>query len=135
MSGHIFFNDRWPGFDDGIYAGARMLEIIASSNEKNVFESVPNLVSTPEINIKAADDQKFKIVDQFIKDSEFDSTNIIDIDGIRVEFKTGWGLLRASNTSPFLVLRFEAETEKELTKIKEIFYMNLKKIEPNTDKF
>ena len=73
MSGHIFFNDRWPGFDDGIYAGARMLEIIASSNEKNVFESVPNLVSTPEINIKAADDRKFKIVDQFIKDSEFES--------------------------------------------------------------
>ena len=135
MSGYIFFNDRWPGFDDGIYAGARMLEIIANTNDKNVFESVPNLVSTPEINIRAADDLKFQIVDQFIKDSEFDSANIIDIDGIRVEFKKGWGLLRASNTSPFLVLRFEAETEQELTKIKEIFYMNLKKIEPNTDRF
>ena len=130
MSGHIFFNDRWPGFDDGIYAGARMLEIIANSDDKNVFESVPNLVSTPEINIKAADDRKFQIVDQFIKHSNFENANMIDIDGIRVEFKKGWGLLRASNTSPFLVLRFEAETEEELTKIKEIFYLNLKEIEP-----
>ena len=112
-----------------------MLEIIANTNDKNVFESVPNLVSTPEINIKTADDLKFKIVDQFIKDSEFDSANIIDIDGIRVEFKKGWGLLRASNTSPFLVLRFEAETEQELEKIKEIFYLNLKKIEPDTERF
>ena len=135
MSGHIFFNDRWPGFDDGIYAGARMLEIIADSDDKNVFESVPNLVSTPEINIKAADDQKFQIVDQFIKDSKFKNAKTIDIDGIRVEFNKGWGLLRASNTSPFLVLRFEAETEEELAKIKEIFYLNLKEIEPETDRF
>ena len=135
MSGHIFFNDRWPGFDDGIYAGARMLEIIANSDDNNVFESVPNLVSTPEINIEAADDRKFQIVDQFIKDSNFENANTIDIDGIRVEFNKGWGLLRASNTSPFLVLRFEAETEQELEKIKEIFYLSLKKIEPDIDRF
>ena len=112
-----------------------MLEIIANSDDKNVFESVPNLVSTPEINIKATDDRKFQIVDQFIKHSNFENANMIDIDGIRVEFKKGWGLLRASNTSPFLVLRFEAETEEELAKIKEIFYLNLKEIEPETDRF
>ena len=135
MSGHIFFNDRWPGFDDGIYAGARMLEIIAKSEEKNVFESVPNMVSTPEINIAAADDQKFEIVDRFIKDSKFENANTIDIDGIRVEFDKGWGLLRASNTSPFLVLRFEAETEKDLEEIKEMFYLNLRRIEPTTNRF
>lgn len=135
MSGHIFFNDRWPGFDDGIYAGARMLEIIANSDDKNIFESIPNLVSTPEINIEAADDRKFQIVDQFIKYSNFENANKIDIDGIRVEFNKGWGLLRASNTSPFLVLRFEAETEQELEKIKEIFYLSLKKIEPDIDRF
>jgi len=107
MSGHIFFNDRWPGFDDGIYAGARMLEIIAKSEDKNVFESVPNMISTPEINIAAADDRKFEIVDRFIKDSKFENANTIDIDGIRVEFDKGWGLLRASNTSPFLVFIFK----------------------------
>ena len=135
MSGHIFFNDRWPGFDDGIYAGARMLEIIAKSEEKNVFESVPNMVSTPEINIAAADDQKFEIVDRFIKDSKFENANTIDIDGIRVEFDKGWGLLRASNTSPFLVLRFEAETEEDLEEIKEMFYLNLRRIEPTTNRF
>lgn len=135
MSGHIFFNDRWPGFDDGIYAGARMLEIIANSDDKNIFESIPNLVSTPEINIEAADDRKFQIVDQFIKYSNFENANKIDIDGIRIEFNKGWGLLRASNTSPFLVLRFEAETEQELEKIKEIFYLSLKKIEPDIDRF
>jgi len=135
MSGHIFFNDRWPGFDDGIYAGARMLEIIAHSEEKNVFESVPNMVSTPEINVAAADDRKFEIVDRFIKDSKFENANTIDIDGIRVEFDKGWGLLRASNTSPFLVLRFEAETEEDLEEIKEVFYLNLRRIEPTTNRF
>ena len=135
MSGHIFFNDRWPGFDDGIYAGARMLEIIAKSEDKNVFESVPNMMSTPEINIAAADDRKFEIVDRFIKDSKFENANTIDIDGIRVEFDKGWGLLRASNTSPFLVLRFEAETKEDLEGIKEMFYLNLRRIEPTTNRF
>ena len=135
MSGHIFFNDRWPGFDDGIYAGARLLEIIAGSSKQNVFTDIPNMISTPEINIPAADDEKFGIVEKFIKESEFDGANVIDIDGIRVEFTEGWGLLRASNTSPVLVLRFEAETEDGLEGIKNIFYQNLKKITPNLEGF
>ena len=135
MSGHIFFNDRWPGFDDGIYAGARMLEIIANSENDNIFSDIPDMVSTPEINIPAPDDKKFKIVDEFIKNSVFKDAKIIDIDGIRVEFEKGWGLLRASNTSPVLVLRFEAENDEELEKIKDIFYTSLKNIEPNTIKF
>ena len=135
MSGHIFFNDRWPGFDDGIYAGARLLEIIAGSSKKNVFTDIPNMISTPEINIPAADDEKFEIVEKFIEESEFDGANVIDIDGIRVEFKEGWGLLRASNTSPVLVLRFEADTEDDLAGIKNIFYQNLKNITPNLKGF
>ncbi len=134
MSGHIFFNDRWPGFDDGIYAGARILEIIASSTKKNVFSNIPNMVSTPEINIPASDDKKFEIVEEFIKESEFNNADIINIDGIRVEYKKGWGLLRASNTSPFLVLRFEAETEDNLEHIKQIFYKNLKNKIPSLKK-
>ena len=134
MSGHIFFNDRWPGFDDGIYAGARMLEIIANS-EEDPFMTVPNMISTPEINIPAADEEKFQIVKTFIENSNFNEAKIVSIDGIRVEFEKGWGLLRPSNTSPCLVLRFEAETNEDLNKIKEIFYLGLKSIKPNINKF
>ena len=135
MSGHIFFNDRWPGFDDGIYAGARMLEIIANSEQDDPFATVPNMLSTPEINIPAADEEKFQIVKTFIENSNFSDAKIVNIDGIRVEFEKGWGLLRPSNTSPCLVLRFEAETNDDLDKIKEIFYIGLKSIKPNINKF
>ena len=135
MSGHIFFNDRWPGFDDGIYAGARMLEIIANSKKKNVFSDIPNLTSTPEINIPYADNKKFQIVERFIHESSFENARIIDIDGIRVEFEKGWGLLRASNTSPVLVLRFEAESESHLDEIKHIFYKNLNGIDSSIVEF
>ena len=135
MSGHIFFNDRWPGFDDGIYAGARMLEIIANSEGDDPFVTVPNMLSTPEINIPAGDEEKFQIVKTFIENSNFNDAKIVSIDGIRVEFEKGWGLLRPSNTSPCLVLRFEAETNDDLNKIKEIFYLGLKSIKPNINKF
>ena len=135
MSGHIFFNDRWPGFDDGIYAGARMLEIIANSEGDDPFVTVPNMLSTPEINIPAADEEKFQIVKKFIENSNFNDAKIVSIDGIRVEFEKGWGLLRASNTSPYLVLRFEAETNDDLNRIKETFYLGLKGIKPNLNKF
>ena len=135
MSGHIFFNDRWPGFDDGIYAGARMLEIIANSEQEDSFVTVPNMLSTPEINIPAADEEKFQIVKTFIENSNFNEAKIVSIDGIRVECEKGWGLLRPSNTSPCLVLRFEAETNDDLNKIKEIFYLGLKSIKPNINKF
>ena len=135
MSGHIFFNDRWPGFDDGIYAGARMLEIIANSEQDDPFVNVPNMLSTQEINIPAADEEKFQIVKTFIENSNFSNAKIVNIDGIRVEFEKGWGLLRPSNTSPCLVLRFEAETNDDLNKIKEIFYLGLKSIKPNINKF
>ena len=135
MSGHIFFNDRWPGFDDGIYAGARMLEIIANSDQDDPFVTVPNMLSTPEINIPASDEEKFQIVKTFIENSNFSNAKIVNIDGIRVEFEKGWGLLRPSNTSPCLVLRFEAETNDHLNKIKKIFYQGLKSIKPNINKF
>ena len=135
MSGHIFFNDRWLGFDDGIYAGARMLEIIANSEQDDPFVTVPNMLSTPEINIPAADEEKFHIVKTFIENSNFSDAKIVNIDGIRVEFEKGWGLLRPSNTSPCLVMRFEAETIDDLNKIKELFYIGLKSIKLNINKF
>ena len=135
MSGHIFFNDRWKGFDDGIYAGARMLEIIASEDTKDIFSELPNMVSTPELNVPTSDEEKFYLGEEFIKKTDFSNAKIIDIDGIRVEYEKGWGLLRASNTSPVLVLRFEAETEDDLNHIKTIFYENLKRIEPDIENF
>ena len=135
MSGHIFFNDRWKGFDDGIYAGARMLEIIASEDTKDIFSELPNMVSTPELNVPTSDEEKFYLVEEFIKKTDFSNAKIIDIDGIRVEYEKGWGLLRASNTSPVLVLRFEAETEDDLNHIKTLFYENLKRIEPDIENF
>ena len=135
MSGHIFFNDRWAGFDDGIYAGARLLEIIDESTDEDIFENLPNMISTPEINIAVSDSEKFQIVENFMRKADFINAKIIDIDGIRVEFENGWGLLRASNTTPALVLRFEAQTEKVLKEIKEIFKQNLKKIKHDAPDF
>ena len=135
MSGHIFFNDRWAGFDDGIYAGARLLEIIDESTDEDIFENLPNMISTPEINIAVSDSEKFQIVENFMRKADFINATIIDIDGIRVEFENGWGLLRASNTTPALVLRFEAQTEKVLKQIKEIFKQNLKKIKHDIPDF
>ena len=135
MSGHIFFNDRWPGFDDGVYAGARMLEILSCSEGEDIFKALPKLISTPEINIGTTDEEKFSIIDNFIKISNFKDGKIIDIDGIRVEFDNGWGLLRASNTSPVLVLRFEADSSKALSNIKERFKDTLHKIDPSLANF
>jgi len=135
MSGHIFFNDRWPGFDDGVYAGARMLEILAESEGEDIFNALPKLISTPEINLKTTDEEKFIIIDEFKKISNFEDCKIIDIDGIRVEFDNGWGLLRASNTSPVLVLRFEADSSNALNYIKDRFKETLSKIEPSLTNF
>jgi len=128
MSGHIFFNDRWPGFDDGIYAGARLLEIISQSHE-DPLQTIPKLFATPEINIEVTDSNKFQIVEKFKSNFKMKKTEIITIDGIRVEFKNGWGLLRASNTSAILVLRFEADSENALNEISDIFKKELGKID------
>ena len=128
MSGHIFFNDRWPGFDDGIYAGARLLEIISQFNE-DPLQTIPKLFATPEINIEVNDSNKFQIVEKFKSNFKIKKTEIITIDGIRVEFKNGWGLLRASNTSAILVLRFEADSKNALNEISDIFKKELGKID------
>ena len=136
MSGHIFFNDRWPGFDDGVYAGARMLEIISSlGKEEDIFKGLPELVSTSEINIETTDEEKFKIVEDFISKANYENCTSILIDGVRIESDTGWGLLRASNTSPNLVLRFEADTKENLELIKNNFKKTLSNINPNLGDF
>jgi phosphomannomutase/phosphoglucomutase len=121
MSGHIFFADRYFGFDDAVYASCRLLEIVANTGKKisELLADVPKTYSTPEIRVDCPDDRKFDLVK---KVTEFfrKSYKIIDIDGVRVLFEDGWGLVRASNTQPALVLRFEAMSEKRLSEIRNL---------------
>jgi phosphomannomutase/phosphoglucomutase len=126
MSGHIFFAERYFGFDDAIYAGARLLEIL-SRNEKTLKEllaDVPKMANTPEIRIDCPDDRKFDIVAELAEEFKKDY-DVIDVDGARVLFEAGWGLIRSSNTQPVLVLRFEATDEKRLEEIRQIFMEKL----------
>ena len=118
MSGHIFFNDRWFGFDDAIYASARLVEILARSKDKlsAMMAGLPKTFATPEIRIYASDEVKFKIVDE-VRRALAARYPIIDIDGVRAIFPHGWGLVRASNTQAVIVLRFEADTEADLAAI------------------
>ena len=133
MSGHIFFNDDWYGFDDAIYSALRIIEVISKKNisSNKIFKKYPSFFSTPEINISIPDQIKFKLIDEIklhIKSTRF---KYIDIDGVRLESETAWGLVRASNTSPNIVLRFEGQTEKDLLEIKNYFKTILSKIDNN----
>lgn len=132
MSGHIFFKDRWYGFDDGIYAGARMLEIISKEKKASseIFKELPYSYSTPEINIIVDKDGfQHEFMKKFVKNARFAEAKISKIDGLRADFKNGWGLLRASNTTPCLVMRFEADTKKELLEIQSNFEVEIIKID------
>ena len=134
MSGHIFFNDKWYGFDDGPYAAVRAAEILAKSNRSiaEIFGDFPESFSTPELNITVTDENKFEIIDRFMANSNIDGDKIL-IDGLRVNFNDGWGLLRASNTTPKLVLRFEGDTEESMNRIQNEFISELSRICPEID--
>ena len=131
MSGHLFFKDRWYGFDDAIYSACRLLEILSESNLSvdEQFASIPNLMSTPEIKIPMLDSKKFDFMQLFIENSSFPDATLIKMDGLRVEFDKGWGLLRASNTTPCLVARFEAENIDELDQIQALFKRELSSLD------
>lgn len=132
MSGHVFFKERWFGFDDGLYAAARLLEILSQSelDLDQIFDAYPEDVSTPEINIAVRDDNKFDIIER-IQQGDFGDGNISTIDGLRVDYSDGWGLIRASNTTPVLVLRFEATSEAALARIIAQFQAQLSAVEPD----
>ncbi len=129
MSGHLFFNDRFFGFDDAVYAGARLLEILTAQNKsvRDLLEGVPERVNTPEIRMECPDDKKFNVVKTLVEEFKKDY-EVIDIDGARVLFDGGWGLIRSSNTQPVIVLRFEAKDEKRLEEIRSIFMEKLEKV-------
>ena len=126
MSGHIFFKERWYGFDDGIYSAVRLCEILASTSESAsaMFKRFPEDVSTPEINIQVTEDEKFDLVAQ-LQSAHFPTGKVSTIDGIRVDYEDGWGLVRASNTTPVLVLRFEGQNQAVLQRIKDEFQRHL----------
>jgi len=132
MSGHIFFSERWYGFDDGLYVAARLLEILGleDSPTAEIFGQLPDSISTPEINIATTDEEKFGIIETLEKQGDFAGGNLTTIDGLRVDYSDGWGLCRASNTSPMLTLRFEAQSDEELERIQSIFREQLAKAAP-----
>ncbi len=119
MSGHMFFADKYFGFDDGLYAGARLIELLSKQSQSFsvLVDNIPKYFSSPEIRIKSHDNNKFKIVEK-AKQFFSEQFEIVDIDGLRINFPNGWGLIRASNTAPELVLRFEADSPENLEKIK-----------------
>ena len=123
MSGHIFFKERWFGFDDGLYSAARMLEIISQHDESTsaIFEALPDSFNTPELQINFDEGQHYKFMNKFIDKAKFEDADIITIDGLRVNYAEGWGLIRPSNTTPCLVLRFEANNEATLAEIQNTF--------------
>jgi phosphomannomutase/phosphoglucomutase len=129
MSGHFFFKERWYGFDDGIYAAARLLEILAGDlhgrTPEEIFATLPKSVSTPELKIELAEGEHYQFMDKFRQQADFGDATLITIDGVRADWPDGWGLVRASNTTPVLVLRFEADNAVALKRIQQVFRKQL----------
>jgi phosphomannomutase/phosphoglucomutase len=123
MSGHFFFKERWYGFDDGLYAAARLLEILATRAEEpeEVFAELPKATSTPELKIEMQEGEPHAFIEAFVAGARFEGARVSTIDGLRADWPDGWGLVRASNTTPVLVLRFEADNEEALARVQEGF--------------
>lgn len=135
MSGHVFFNDRWFGFDDAIYVAARLLEILSRAKDaQHALESLPDSASTPELQIKCAEGENVRVVQELREKGQFSSAREkITIDGIRVEYADGFGLARPSNTTPVIVLRFEADSSEALVRIQTEFSENIRRIMPHAE--
>lgn len=133
MSGHIFFKERWYGFDDGLYSAARMLEILSKRPETahDVFAELPDSCNTPEIQIQFAEGEHYKFMDKLKSVADFGDADIFTIDGMRVNYDYGWGLIRPSNTTPCLVLRFEADNEEGLKKVQQKFRQQILNVDKN----
>jgi phosphomannomutase/phosphoglucomutase len=133
MSGHFFFGERWYGFDDGIYAAARLLDILGSDPEgrdpQQIFDTLPKGVSTPELKIPMREGEHYRFIENFRQRAEFTGARITTIDGVRADWPDGWGLVRASNTTPVLVLRFDADTAEALKRVQDVFRAQLLKLD------
>jgi phosphomannomutase/phosphoglucomutase len=139
MSGHMFFNERWYGFDDGLYAGARLLEIVSRWPDANwPLKHLPNAISTPELNLKMQEGEPHQLIARLQKEAQLGNISpgareLITIDGVRAEYADGFGLARASNTTPVIVLRFEADNAKALARIQADFKAALEAVWPGLD--
>jgi phosphomannomutase len=133
MSGHIFFKERWNGFDDGTYAGARLLEIVSRAADASaVLHALPTSFSTPELNVPCKEGEPHAVVEALVSSVKFAAPAVINtIDGVRVDWPDGFGLIRASNTTPVLVLRFEGHTEAALHRIEADMLALLRSIKPD----
>ncbi|WP_206862101.1 phosphomannomutase/phosphoglucomutase [Lysobacter changpingensis] len=133
MSGHFFFKERWYGFDDGIYSAARLLEILAAQprSPSETLAALPNGISTPEIKVDAPDGDPHSFVEWFRDEAKFEGARLSTIDGLRVDWQDGWGLVRASNTTPVLVMRFDADSPEALARIKAEFRTQLLALRPD----
>lgn len=133
MSGHVFFKERWYGFDDGLYAGARLLEILSRESDLDAaFARLPDAVNTPELHLKLAEGENYSLMEKLARSARFDGAReVITIDGLRVEYADGFGLARPSNTTPVVVLRFEADDEQALRRIQEDFRREIVKVKPD----
>jgi phosphomannomutase/phosphoglucomutase len=134
MSGHIFFKERWFGFDDALYAASRLFELLCNDplerTPTDIFASLPSRVSTPEIFVEMNEKESKQFMAQIVKEGEFTGAEIIKIDGVRADYPNGWGLVRASNTMPGLTLRFEADTLEDLQHIQQRFKHQMLQIKP-----
>ena len=136
MSGHVFFKERWFGFDDGLYTMARLLEILSADerSSREVFAALPEAFSTPELNVHFANEgEHFAFMERFVELADFGDADLLTIDGVRANFADGWGLVRASNTTPSLVIRFEADDEAALLRIQQVFRAAMQKTDPSLD--
>ncbi len=133
MSGHIFIKDNWSGFDDALYSAARLLDILANSSEsvEAQFAAIPDSINTPEMKILVDEHSKFDLMTKIIDSWRFDEGECVYVDGLRWQHQNGWGLVRASNTSPYLILRFEADSNESMNHIKELFRAKFKALDPN----
>ncbi len=133
MSGHIFFKERWYGFDDGIYAGARLCELLSKmdSSPSEVFNGLPDTVNTPELRLEFEEGEHYKFIEKLQQNAQFERGIVHTMDGVRVDFEQGFGLVRASNTTPMLIMRFEANDAETLADIQEQFRAVLLKTDPD----
>jgi phosphomannomutase / phosphoglucomutase len=123
MSGHVFFKDRWYGFDDGLYAGARLLELLTRMDDPSAqLNALPQASSTPELHLHLEEGENVQLIGKLQKEAKFpDAEQIVTIDGLRVEYADGFGLARSSNTTPVVVMRFEGESGEALKRIQDEF--------------
>lgn len=137
MSGHIFFKERWYGFDDGLYSACRLLEILSIQpdhlDSAALLAKYPAGFTTPEINVNVGEARKFQIMEALTNQAEWGQGKVTTLDGIRVDYPHGWGLVRASNTTPMLVLRFEADKQDDLALVQQLFRDQLAAVAPDLD--